>query len=120
MNQVITKRGDIFDTLAAIDKGGLVHELEGACREAVLASVQTMKKSKVVVELSFDPDTKTEAMRVSAAVKMSLPVAPKKAALFFPTPEGNLSRMDARQRDIEDYLPQKTGISDVGTETNNQ
>lgn len=106
MNQQVTKRGDIFDTLAAIDKGGLVNELEGACRDAVMASVSTMKKSKVTIEMTFDPDTKTDAMRVAAAVKVSLPVAPKKAALFFPTPEGNLSRMDARQRDIEDYLPQ--------------
>lgn len=106
MNQAITKRGDIFDTLAAIDKGGLVHELEDACRDAVLASVSTMKKSEVVIKLSFDPDTKTEAMRVSASVNVKLPVAPKKAALFFPTPEGNLSRMNPQQRDIEEYLPQ--------------
>lgn len=107
MNQAITtQRGDVFDTLTAIDKGGLAHELQEKMREATLASVSTMRKSKIVLEITLDPDTKTEAMRVSGAVKVTLPSTPKKAALFFPTPEGNLSRMDARQRDIEDYLPQ--------------
>lgn len=99
-SQQTIQRGDIFDTLAAIDRGGLVHELTDGVREAVLASVDTLKKSTVTLEIVFDPDSKTEAMRVSARVKVKTPSPPPRASLFFPTPDGNLSRMDIRQREM--------------------
>lgn len=56
-----------------------------------------MKKSKVIIEITLDPDEKTECMRVSGKVKVNLPQAPEKAALFFVTPDGKLTRQDYRQ-----------------------
>ncbi len=62
---VITKRGDVYDTLEAIDRGGLSKELGAAFRKATLASLNTMKKSKVIVEITIDPDTKTHPLAMT-------------------------------------------------------
>jgi hypothetical protein len=102
--QVITKRGDIYDTLEAIDRGSLTKELRMAMREGTLASINTMKKSKIILEITIDPDTKTEplAMRVSGNVKLVKPASPRKAGIFYPTSGGDLSREHPHQRSIED------------------
>lgn len=97
MNQVIPARPTLFDILQHIDKGAAAVEIDEAGRACVQASMQTGKKTKITVEIEFDPDMKTDAMRVVSRVKVKLPDPPKKAALFFPTPEGNLQRHDARQ-----------------------
>ncbi len=101
---IITKRGDVYDTLEAIDRGGLSKELGAAFRKATLASLNTMKKSKVIVEITIDPDTKTDplAMRVAGVVKTKLPEAALRASIFYPSPSGELSREHPYQRDIED------------------
>lgn len=90
-------QGDSFDVIRVIDRGGLELKLGDAMAEASQASVRTGKKSKVVITLTFDPDEKTDAMRVSGGVKTTLPPEPEKAALFFVTPEGKLTRQDFRQ-----------------------
>ena len=102
--QVISKRGDVYDTLAAIDRGGFTKEVNGAMREATLAAINTMGKAKVIIEITIDPDTKTEplALRVSGAVKIKKPVMPAKASIFYPTAHGGLTREHPHQRDIED------------------
>lgn len=86
-----------FDILQHIDKGRAAIEIDEAGRECVLQSMQSGKKSKITIEIEFDPDHKTDAMRVFSKVKVKLPDPPRKAALFFPTPEGNLYRQDVRQ-----------------------
>lgn len=95
--QTIGSRGDVFDTLSAIDRGGLTHDVEDALREAVMASVALGKKSRITIELVIDPDTKTDSVRVSGKVSKKLPDAPTKASIFFPTPEGNLTRVNPSQ-----------------------
>lgn len=103
--QVITRRGDVYDTLAAIDRGTLTKDINNAMREGTLASINTMKKSKIVIEIVIDPDTKTDplAMRVSGNVKLVKPASPRKAAIFYPDlATGMLSREHPHQRDIED------------------
>lgn len=111
---LMTKRGDVYDTLEAIDRGSVTKELAAAMREATMASINTMKKSKVTIEIVIDPDTKTEplAMRVSANVKITKPSSPRKAGIFYPTAIGNLTREHPHQRDIEeatDALPPRVG-----------
>lgn len=102
MNQELTapNSSKVFETLAAIDRGNLVLDLEDALREVVTASMYEQKSGKVSLVLTFDPDTTTGAMRVSAEVKSSPPKPKKKASIFFPTPEGNLSRSDHRQQEM--------------------
>lgn len=101
---VITKRGDVYDTLEAIDRGGLTKELRAAMREATLASINTLRKSKITLEITIDPDTKTDpmAMRVSGKVTIKKPETPAKGAIFYPTLAGDLTREHPHQRDIED------------------
>lgn len=103
---VITKRGDVYDTLEAIDRGSLTKELRNAMREATIASINTMKKSKITLEIVIDPDTKTEplAIRVSGNVKLTKPSSPRKAGIFYPNQIGDLSREHPHQRDIEDQV----------------
>lgn len=108
--QVIPKRNDFYDTLDAIDRGSVTKELRAAVRECTQASINTMRKSVITVEITIDPDTKTEplAMRVSANIKMKKPASPRKAGIFYPTATGDLSREHPHQRDIEeatDALP---------------
>ena len=102
-----TKRGDVYDTLEAIDKGSVTKELAAAMREATMASINTMKKSEVIIKITIDPDTKTEplAMRVSANIAIKKPATPRKAGIFYPTAIGGLTREHPhQQRDIEDAV----------------
>ena len=102
--QVITKRQDVYDTLEAIDRGALTKDLRTAMREGTIASMNTMRKSKITIEITIDPDTKTEplAMRVSGKVTLKKPESLAKAAIFYPNQVGDLSREHPHQRDIED------------------
>ena len=100
----------VVDVLQAIDRGGFVHTLEEELRSAVMASCEHLKKAEVTIKLTIDPDTKSDAIRVSGAIKTKLPEPPTKASLFFPTPEGGLSRVDPRQREMfnnDHYLNQQ-------------
>lgn len=95
--QTTISRGDALDVLAQINRGDLVVKMEDAMKSCAEASVRTGKKSSVTITLVFDPDDKTDAMRIIPKVKAKLPEEPEKAALFFVTPEGKLTRIDARQ-----------------------
>lgn len=89
--------GGVLDVIRAIDKGEGILDLEENCVEVVDAVRATGKSGKVTVEITFNYDDKTDAMRVGMAVKKSLPQKKRKESLFFITPEGNLTRMDHRQ-----------------------
>lgn len=93
----ITKSGTAIDMLAQIGRGATLADIEDGAKECALSAQETGKKSKLIIELTFDPDSKTDAMRVSSKVKTRLPEQPQKAALFFVTPEGKLTRQDPRQ-----------------------
>ena len=99
-NAVVSNRGDIFDTLSAIDRGSFAHDLQDAMKEVVQECVGTQKKGKVTIEIEIDPDTKTDSIRVSGKIKKTLPQLPKKASIFFPQQDGTLTRMNAAQRMI--------------------
>lgn len=104
MNTQVAKRRDVYETLDAIDRGELSNQLQSALRKATVASINTMRKSKVTIEITIDPDTKTDplAMRISGSVKTKLPENPVRASIFYPTNDGGLSRQHPQQRDIED------------------
>lgn len=95
--QVTSSRGDVFDTLAAIDRGSFGHDIQDAMRNVVQECVGTQKKGSVTITIDIDPDSKTDTLRVSGKVKVSLPQKPKKASIFFPQPDGTLMRMNPRQ-----------------------
>ena len=93
----IMQRGDALDTVAQLGRGAVAAALDEAQRECVLAAMRTGKPATVTLTIKFDPDTKTDAIRASGKIKTKLPEEPEKAALFFPTPEGNLTRHDPKQ-----------------------
>lgn len=106
-NITVMKRGDALDMIAQIGRGATVADIEDGAKTCALTSQETGKKAKLIIELTFDPDSKTDAMRISSKVKTRLPEQPQKAALFFVTPEGRLTRQDPRQAPMfaEDGTP---------------
>jgi hypothetical protein len=88
--QTTISRGDALDVLSQINRGDLVAKMEDGMKECAEASVRTGKKSMITITLTFDPDDKTEAMRIIPKVKTKLPEEQEKAALFFVSPEGAL------------------------------
>lgn len=100
-NTSISKTPDgVLDIIRAVDRGEGILDLEEACVDVVDAVRATGKAGKVTVEMTFNYDSNTDAMRVGMAVKKSMPQKKRKESLFFITPEGNLTRMDHRQRDM--------------------
>lgn len=95
--KMMTTGNGVLAMLAAIDRGRFMHDLEDDCREVVQASSHHQKKGRVTITLDFNPDSQTQAMRVTADIKKTIPRPPAHASYFFPTPEGNLSRIDSRQ-----------------------
>ncbi len=95
--QIVGNRGDVFDTLAAIDRGSFAHDLQDGMRELVQECVGTQRKGKLTIEIEIDPDLKTDSIRVSGKVKVKLPEKPKKASIFFPQQDGTLTRMSPAQ-----------------------
>ena len=93
-------KSTVLGMLSEIDRGNIVLDMEEACKEVVLACAETMKRGMVKVAISFDPDPKTGAMRVVAKVDKTTPAKPRKASLFFPMPDGTLTRSDPSQREM--------------------
>ncbi len=119
--QMIGSRGDVFDTLSAIDRGSFAHDIEDGLKELVQECVDTQKKGKLIIEIDVDPDTKTDSLRVSGQVKVKLPDRPKKASIFFPQQDGTLTRVNAAQRMIpgteQEYSVRKPTTRAVDPET---
>ena len=86
-----------MDIITQIEKGFFVEQISSECREIVKGCMMNMKKGKLTIEINFDPDPKTETMRITGKHKATIPTPTPRASLFFPDDEGNLSRTDARQ-----------------------
>lgn len=100
---------ELFETLKIIGNGDLALETATALQEIVTASQYTGKKSELIMKVIVEPDSKSDAFRVSGSVKTKLPVEPVKASLFFPMANGRLSRIDSRQRNMfEEEFNQQT------------
>lgn len=117
VQQIQSGRGDVFDTLAAIDRGTFAHDVQDGMKELVQACVGTQKKGKLVIEITVDPDPKTDSVRVSGGVKVALPQKPKKASIFFPQQDGSLTRIGAAQRMIPGTEAEFTGTRLKGDST---
>lgn len=108
VTQVDTLISKTFETLSKISDGDLMYDLSLRLQECVKAAQNTGKKCTLNLAILIDPDTKAAGVfRVSGAIKLKLPPEPTKASLFFPTPEGNLSRNDWRQREMFDERQQQ-------------
>ena len=106
-NTAISTGGLLHDVLPAIDRGEVVLDLEQACMDVVEAVRSTQKAGEVTLDIAFSFDPSTDAMKVAGVVKKTLPQKRGKASLFFITPEGRLTRMDTRQKEM--FIDAKTG-----------
>lgn len=101
----------VLDLFRQIDSGHMVLDMEQECKDVVAACREHMKQGTVTLQLKFDPDPKTGAMRVSHEIKSKVPQKKPMASIFFVCDDNTLSRQDPRQREMFDR--------DTGEITNN-
>lgn len=92
--------GTLFDLFSTLDGGFFLPNAEQAIQDVVSEVGLRQKSGKVTIELDIDWNHKADAIFIFTSVKSKMPPKPKKAALFFMTPDGKLSRQDLRQPDM--------------------
>ena len=94
------------DYLRELHRGQIHEELSGRFRELIQAVSETGRAGSLTLKLTVKPtggiDSETVALGVS--IKAVPPEPERHAALYFVTPEFNLSRRDPRQGDFEEHL----------------
>lgn len=108
---VVNGNEGIIEVFRSIDRGNFIIDVEEAVKVIVERVLSTQNKGAVQIKLGFEYDNQTEAMRISAEIKETMPKEPKKASLFFVTPEGNLSRHNPRQPDMFPAQPSTRGVT---------
>lgn len=96
----IDSPGGIIDVLKSMDRGNTIFDLEDALTEVVNGVTTHKTSGEVTLTLSIKIDPQTDAIKVIPDVKMKKPKRPKRGSLFFPTPEGRLSRANPNQSDM--------------------
>lgn len=90
-----------IQTIGRLNKAGTISELDQQLSQAVLAVRLTGKVAKLTLELTIrptSPDSETVMIEDSIKVKTASP--PRKAAIFFTTEDGRLSRENPAQPDL--------------------
>jgi hypothetical protein len=93
------KARPFIDTLREIEAGGLLDELSEVQHSLVDAIRLTGKGGELTIKLAYKPDGSGQ-MTIKADVKAKEPLLSRGTSLFFLTPEGNLTRRDPRQQEI--------------------
>lgn len=94
------KARPFIDTLRDIEAGHLLEELSETQHSLVDAIRLTGKGGELTIKLTYKPDGSGQ-MTIKADVKAKEPVLSRGTSLFFLTPEGNLTRKDPRQQDLQ-------------------
>ena len=116
-NIAVMEGGTVLDMLTDIDNGNLVLDLEEISKMVVQASMETMKKGSITLKIDFDPDPKSEAIRISASLKHVAPVKPRKARLYFANEDGTITRSNPRQHDMfVERVDPRTGVVHSGND----
>lgn len=89
-----------IDTFREIEAGGLLDELTDVQHELIDAIRLTGKGGELTIKLAYKPDGQGQ-MTIKADVKSKEPALSRGTSLFFLTPEGNLTRRDPRQQEME-------------------
>lgn len=106
MNQSLQKVETNFGALLSqIDQGFFEKEVQDNLRELMAAITDTQKKGTITLTITIAPKPKFRAMGVTGDVKIGKPKHPAIETLFFPTPDGNLTRHDPRQIHMFDNQP---------------
>lgn len=94
------KARPFLDTLRDIEAGGLLDELTEAQHKLIDAIRLAGKGGELVIKLGYKPDGRGQ-MTIKSEIKVNEPRMSRGTSLFFLTPEGNLSRRDPRQQDLQ-------------------
>lgn len=97
----IDEPGGFIDVLKSIDRGNTIFDLEDAITEVVEKVMQHKTSGQVSLTLDIKIDPQTDAIKVIPDVKMKKPKRQKRGSLFFPTPEGRLSRANPNQHEMD-------------------
>ena len=83
-------------------RNGITHDLlSDAMQELVAAIVQEQKAGSLTVKFTIKPRGKDDGLDVYADIKSTPPKETPGMAIFFATPDNNLSREDPRQRAMD-------------------
>lgn len=93
--------------LPELQKGRVNDEITQKLAEVAQAVIDTGKKGSVTLTLNVEPTGDGAAVKVKDALKAVVPEPDRRATLFFVGDDGELSRSDPRQTDIEDELERK-------------
>lgn len=96
----MSKARPFIDTLRDIEAGGLLDELSETQHSLIDAIRLTGKGGELNIKLTYKPDGSGQ-MTIKADVKSKEPILSRGTSLFFLTPEGNLTRRDPRQQDLQ-------------------
>ena len=97
------------DTLNALRFGTLTDDLTKALNELTQKVAETNKSGELTLKLSLKPG-KGGQIEVFDDIKVKAPKEERGSSIMFATPEGNLTREDPRQMQIE-------GLRTVDTKT---
>jgi hypothetical protein len=97
--------GTFVNIITALDRGGVISDLDDLMREATRSAQTAGAKSKVTLELTIAPNGTgvgdTPLFKVEAKTKVSAPQAPRQPSNFFVDDDGNLSRRNPRQEELK-------------------
>ena len=94
-----------FETLRELRGGTTIDELGNALAEVVTAVESTGKPGELVLRLKVRPPRKGAAtasyLTIEDDVTTKVPRRDREDTVFFPLPDGSLTRQDPRQRELE-------------------
>jgi hypothetical protein len=97
--------GVFLNTIAAMNGGTVMNDLDDALREATKAALDAGAKSKVTLELVISPNGtgagETPLLKVEDKIKVSVPKKPRQPSVFFGDDEHNLTRRNPNQEEMK-------------------
>lgn len=90
------------DWLREQSKGATHDELSQALHDLTARVIDTEKKGTLVLSITVQPlKGQVDALVVSDEIRLKLPEHDRKASLFYPDRQGNLTRSDPNQLEFE-------------------
>ncbi len=109
-------RRPAFDTLRDLRGGTVIDELDDKLQALVQSVQRTEKPGKLVLTVHVGPAKgSSEALVVRADIVAKEPTLTDNGTIMFPTPEGNLTRSNHKQRELPGIVLADSGARN-GTE----
>lgn len=93
-------RRPFADTLRDLRGGAVLDELAEHLQSVVDAVSTSQAPGTLTLVITVKPQPGTDAFLVADDIKIKLPRMKSKGSLLFPTPEGNLQRLNPNQREL--------------------